>query len=130
MVFTDDSLTSRNIAVMLKSMSDWQTLGIKLGLPDFMIEEIRINVNVYGIVQQRQRMITKWLEYDLNASWSKLADALEEMGSNKVAKDIRDKYVHGYRSKFTGGIRGIHLLCVIHSTGLTATVQVLIEVNK
>jgi len=115
---------------MLKSMSDWQTLGIKLGLPDFMIEEIRINANVYGIVQQRQRMITRWLEYDLKASWSKLADALEEMGSNKVAKDIRDKYVHGYRSKLTGGIGGIHLLCVIHSTGLTATVQVLIEVNK
>ena len=110
---------------MLKSVSDWQTLGTKLGLPDHMIEEIRINANVYGIVQQRQRMITRWLDYDLNASWSKLADALEEMGSNKVAKDIRDKYVHGYRSKFTGGIRG-----VIHGTVLIATVQVLIEVNK
>ena len=101
MVFTDGSLTPRNIAVMLKSVSDWQTLGIKLGLPDFMIEEIRINVNVYGIVQQRQRMITKWLDYDLKASWSKLADTLEEMGSNKVAKDIRDKYVPGHKSKFT-----------------------------
>ena len=87
-----------------------------------MIDEIRIDAYVHGIVQQRQRMITKWLEYDLNASWSKLADALEEMGSNKVAKDIRDKYIHGYRSKFTGGIRGIHLPCVIHGTVLITTI--------
>ena len=112
MGFTDGSLTQNNIDVMLKSVSDWQNLGTKLGLPDHLIEEIRMDVNVYGIVRQRQRMITRWLDYDLNASWSKLADALEEMGSNKVAKDIRDKYVHGYRSKFTGGIRGIHLPCV------------------
>ena len=47
-----------------------------------MFEEIQINANVFGIVQQRQRMITKWLDYDLNALWSKLADALE------VAKEI------------------------------------------
>ena len=115
---------------MLKTVVDWQILGTKLGLPDHMIEEIRIDANVYGSVQQRQKMITRWLDYDLNASWSKLADTLEEMGINNVAKDIRDKYIHGYRSNFTGGIRGIHLPCVIHSTVLIATVQVLIEVNK
>ena len=72
-----------------KSVSNWQTLGAKLanGLPDHMIEEIRINMSVFGIFQQKQRMITKWLEYDLKASWSKLADALEKMGINKLAKD-------------------------------------------
>ena len=115
---------------MLKSVSDWQTLVTKLGLPDHIFEEIQINANscLWNCsAEQRQRMITKWLDCDLNASWSKLADA---MGIKKVAKDIRDKYVHGYRSTFTGGIRDIHLPCVIHSTVLIATVQVLIEVNK
>ena len=84
-----------------KSVSNWQTLGAKLanGLPDHMIEEIRINMSVFEIFQQKQRMITKWLEYDFKASWSKLADALEKMGINKLAKDIRDKYVHGYGSE-------------------------------
>ena len=130
MVFTDGSLTPRNIAIMLKTVVDWQILGTKLGLPYHMIEEIQIDTNVNGSVQQRQKMITRWLDYDLNASWSKLADALEEMGINNVGKDIQDKYVHGYRSKFTGGIRGMDLPCVIHGTVLIATVQVLIEVNK
>lgn len=96
-----------------------------------MMEEIRIDTNVYGTVQQRLRMIKKWLEYDLTASWNKLADALEEMGINKVAKDIREKYVHGYKSKFT---RGVHLHVYIYiSQRLDVDcnhISTLIEVTK
>ena len=111
---------------MLKSVPDWQTLGTKLGLPDYRIEEIRIDNNVFGVVCQRQTMINKWLQYDLVASWSKLADALEEMGINKVAKDIRDTYIHSYRSKFT---KSVHITlssdaymhaCHLHSFPHTA----------
>ena len=45
-------------------------------------------------------MISKWLAYDTQASWNKLARALEESGMRVVAKEILGKYVPGYRGRF------------------------------
>ena len=45
-------------------------------------------------------MISKWLAYDTEASWNKLARALEEMGMHVVAKEVLDKYVPHYKSMF------------------------------
>ena len=36
-------------------------------------------------------MISKWLKYDPEHSWSKLASALEEMGNNTLAAKIWDQ---------------------------------------
>ena len=72
-------------------MPDWYNLGTKLGLPDYKLKEIRQDCT--GTVQQRQEMISKWLAYDTEASWSMLARALEKMGMRVVAKEILDQYV-------------------------------------
>ena len=40
-------------------------------------------------------LLSKWLDYDPKASWDKLANALETMGKNAIAKNIRSKYVGG-----------------------------------
>ena len=79
-------------------MLDWYDLGTKLGLPDYKLKEIWLDYT--GTVQQRQEMISKWLAYDTEASWNKLARALEEIGMRVVAKEILDKYVSGYKSMF------------------------------
>ena len=34
---------------MLTEVLDWHTLGIKLGIPDHSLGEIRINYSAYGI---------------------------------------------------------------------------------
>ena len=75
-------------------------MGTNLDLPDHLLGAIEVEHYVHGIDRQRQKMITKWLENDTEASWSKLARALEEMKENKVAKNIRDTYVPDHRSKF------------------------------
>ena len=80
---------------MLKEVLDWHTLGTKLGLPVHMLGEIQIDYNAYGTIRQRQEVISKWLSFDTNASWSKLASALEDMGNYSLAKNIRDTYVSG-----------------------------------
>ena len=85
---------------MLTEVSDWHTLGIKLGIPDHSLREIRINYSAYGIGRQKQEMITKWLEYDTEASWDKLANALKEMGKRVAASKIWNTYVTGYRGMF------------------------------
>ena len=86
---------------MLTSVLDWHTLGTKLGLPDSSLGAIRIDHSPYGTDRQRHEMISKWLAYDTKASWSKLASALEEMGNNTLAEEIRGKYIPGYKSEFT-----------------------------
>ena len=84
---------------MLTGVLDWHTLGIKLDIPDHSLAEIRIDYSAYGIDRQKQEMITKWLEYDTEASWDKLANALEEMGKHVAANKIWNAYVPGYRGK-------------------------------
>ena len=97
---TEKSLTYHNIDKILTEVLDWYNLGAKLGLPDYKLGEISRDCT--GTVQQRQEMINKWLAYDTEASWNKLARALEEIGMRVVAKEIMEKYVPGYKSMFAG----------------------------
>ena len=85
---------------MLMEVSDWHTLGIRLGIPGHSLAEIQINYSAYGIGRQRQEMITTWLQYDTEASWDKLATALKEMGKHVVATQIWITHVTGYRGMF------------------------------
>lgn len=90
---TEKSLTHHNIDKILEVL-DWHNLGTKLGLPDYKLKEIST-----GTVQQRQ-MISKWLAYDTEASWNKLAKALKEMEMHVIAKEVLDKYVPTYEGTF------------------------------
>ena len=95
---TEKSLTHYNIDKILTEVLDWYNLGTKLGLPDYKLGEICRDYT--GTVRQRQDMISKWLAFDTEASWNKLARALEEMGMHVVAEKIWNQYVTGYRSMF------------------------------
>ena len=95
---------------MLMEVLDWHTLGIKLGIPDHSLAEIRINYSAYGIGRQKQELITKWLEYDTEASWDKLANALKEMGKHVAANKIWNAYLPGYRGMFAIDCNGLRLM--------------------
>ena len=84
---------------MLTEVLDWHTLGIKLGIPDHSLWEIQIDYSAYGTGRQKQQMITKWLEYDTEASWDKLTNALKEMGKHVAPARIGNTHVPGYRGK-------------------------------
>ena len=97
---TETHLTLRNIDGIITEVLDWHTLGIKVGIPYHLLGEIQIKYSAYGIGRQRQEMITTWLDYDPEASWDKLANALEEMGKHVAATKIWNTYVPGYRGMF------------------------------
>ena len=96
---TDAPLSLKNIDPILAEVLDWHTLGIKLDLPVQLLQEIKVNYSAFGTGRQKQEMITTWLEYDTEASWDKLADALKEMGKHVAAAKIWNTYVTGYRGK-------------------------------
>ena len=87
----------KNIITTLKDVvSEWYDLGIELGLPESILNLIGSSPDVEG----RLRMtVFKWLDYDPEASWEKLANALNAMGKNMIAASIRSKYIGAVSSQ-------------------------------
>ena len=70
--------------------TEWHDLGIHLGLPESILKLIGSSPDIEGHLRM---MVSKWLDYDSEASWDKLANALNIMGKNTIATNIRSKYV-------------------------------------
>ena len=70
--------------------TEWHYLGIHLGLPESILKLIGSSPDIEGHLRM---MVSKWLDYDPEASWDKLANALNTIGKNTIAADIRSKYV-------------------------------------
>jgi hypothetical protein len=68
-------------------ITEWRAIGTQLDLPEHMLKIVDSNPNV----EDRLRMMVS--DYDPQASWDKLANALNAMGKNTIAANIRSKYV-------------------------------------
>ena len=89
-------LTVRDVYLALKKVrSRWYTLGFLLELMperlDVLKEGCINNVDVCYL-----KMLHAWHDSDLNSSWDKITWALDQMGENRLAKSIRDKYKYAY----------------------------------
>ena len=62
---------------LLEGVVEWEELGLHLGLSDAVIKEVRCTVGDVSI--KRMVMMSKWLQSDLDTTWSKLAKALLKM---------------------------------------------------
>ena len=65
--------------VVPKYASDWEDIGIKLGLKKHDLDNISTN-NAYNpdrTVECCKKMLNKWLETDTSATWDKLRNAIE-----------------------------------------------------
>ena len=85
------TLTLQHILTVVRDVAtEWHDLGIYLGLPESMLKLIGSSPDIEGRLRM---MVSKWLDYDPEASWDKLANALNIMGMNTIASNIRSKYV-------------------------------------
>ena len=80
----------KDVLLALQDVTEWQDLGIYLGLPDAKIQQIASHHDAMG---HKRMMISEWLKYDTEASWEKLASVLTKMRKNVIAADIRCQYV-------------------------------------
>ena len=81
----------QHIVIAVKDIiTEWHDLGLHLGLPESTLKLIGSNPDIEGHLRM---MLSKWLDYDPQASWDKLANALNVMGKNTVAANIRSKFV-------------------------------------
>ena len=81
----------QHVVIAVKDLiTEWYDLGLQLGLPDYTLKPIGSNPDIEGRLRM---MLSKWLDYDPEASWEKLANALNIMGKNAIAANIRSKFV-------------------------------------
>ena len=86
----------------LTTVTNWYRLGINLDLQKHELDKIQQSY-VFMDQQNDQRMLQmldKWLRCTPNATWEDVVSALQQMGENRAAENIRQKYHIKKRSKF------------------------------
>ena len=75
----------------LETITDWQGLGIRLGIPEHKLRETEIDNR--GKVPEHQRdMLSCWLKSTTKPSWEAMTAALGKMKEWKVAAELKLKY--------------------------------------
>ena len=97
-----DVLNVTTLSSELTTVTNWYRLGINLNLQKHELDKIQQSY-VFMDQQNDQRMLQmldKWLRCSPNATWEDIVSALEQMGENRAAENIRQKYHIKKRSKF------------------------------
>ncbi len=81
----------KNLTSALVDVVDWKILGVNLGVKHFRLAEIERN-HMGNSAYCKLSMLDAWQRSDLEASWEKLAGALEEMGEDKIAERVLEQY--------------------------------------
>ena len=81
-------LTVRSVLNALQDVTDWHRLGIELDIPIRFLDEVK----QYPICEQKSQLIIHWLQYDVEASWSKLVKALVKIDHRRVAMKIKQQH--------------------------------------
>ena len=96
----------RNIVLALREVTNWRSVGVALEIKPYKLEEIRLN-RLNDVQQCKFSLIDHWLRTDLEASWRKLASALDEAGEHTSADRIRAKYL-GEQSRNQESVGGMY----------------------
>ena len=89
-----DVLNTKTLAFELKAVTaDWYRLGLNLGLETSELNKVQ--QDYHGSDQQMLQTLDLWLRRTPDASWLNVVSALETMGENRVATNIRQKYIRG-----------------------------------
>ena len=76
---------------MLADVADWEPVGLELGISSTRLQEIRANRMNQGSLCKIS-MADTWLRSDVNASWEKLANALDATRNSTQADLVRSTY--------------------------------------
>ena len=74
----------------LKEVSDWESLGVYLGVSHATLETVKQESDKVNI--RKYKMLAEWLKSTPKASWEDVVSALTIMDENCVAQVIKEKY--------------------------------------
>lgn len=88
----DVELNVRNLTRALQDVTDWETLGVQLGVNPSKIGEIARNHHYRDLHLCKMDLLVHWLQSDGAVSWERMASALDDMNVHNVAENIRMTY--------------------------------------
>ena len=86
-----DVLDVSTLSSELATVINWHQPGLNLRLPKHELDKIECDYQ--GSDRQRLEMLDKWLKQMPSAVWANVVSALKQMGENRVAENIHQKYV-------------------------------------
>ena len=86
-----DVLTVKNLFSELTTITNWYQLGVYLNLQTHELDKIQQDHAYHGNDRQRLEMLRLWLRRTPNATWDDVVSALQQMGEDRVAENIRQK---------------------------------------
>ena len=90
-----DILNVKNLYSELTTVTDWYRLGLYLDLKTHELGKIEQNYTNQGCDRRMLVMLALWLRSTPTATWKDVVSALQQMGENRVAENIRQKYIRG-----------------------------------
>ena len=88
-----DILNVKNLSSELTTITNWYQLGVYLNLQTHELNKIQQDHANQGNDRQRLEMLALWLQRTPNATWEDVVSALEQMGENRVAENVCQKYI-------------------------------------
>ena len=83
-------LELKDLVLAVKDVVKWHDLGLQLGLPEPTLASIALHHDIEGHLRM---MLSDWLQFDPEASWKKLATALNKIGKNAIATNVRREFL-------------------------------------
>ena len=82
-------LSVKHLLKSCKSVTDWYTIGINLGLETTQLDDIHVTYHAHGVNRCKTKMFDVWLKSSPDASWTDLITALRDMDENTAASEIQ-----------------------------------------
>ena len=92
--------TVRELMLKMKTIMDWEQLGLYLGLESHTLRRVKINNR--DVESMKIDMFNRWLNATPNAAWSDVVSALMAMDEKHVARQIDQEYCSGSMSHVQG----------------------------
>ena len=79
----------KDLVIVLKDLVECHALGLQLDLPESKLALI----DKHPVEGHLRMMLSEWLQYDPEATWEKLATALNKIGKNAIAANVRREFL-------------------------------------
>jgi len=109
-------LSVKNLFNATKEVTNWYTLGLQLDIPTHKLQSIQHDHRT--LENRKHEMLNFWVHSDPEASWGKLAAAVEKMEFRRISEMIRQDYVllSQYSMPMAASRRGILLVTLYGNT--------------